>query len=80
MEKVEKKIKKIISQHLGVGEKEITSSSCLSEDLNASMLEIADLIVKLEEVFQIKIPEEEAQKFSTVGDIINLFSDNICET
>lgn len=75
MKAIEIKIKKIISQHLGVGEKEITSSSHLIEDLNASPLELADLMVKLEEAFQIKIPEEEAQKFSTVGDIITFFSD-----
>jgi len=79
MERVDNEIKKIISQHLGVGEREITDSSDLKEDLNASPLEIADLITKLEEVFRLKIPEDEVQKFSTVGDIITFLSDNIHE-
>ena len=77
MKTIEKGVKKIISQHLGVGEREITSSSHLIEDLNASPLEIADLVAKLEKAFQIKIPEEEAKKFSTVGDIVAFLSDQI---
>lgn len=79
MERVENEIKKIISRHLGVGEREISTSSHLKKDLNASPLEIADLITKLEEIFRFKIPEDEAQKFSTVGDIITFLSDNIHE-
>lgn len=77
METIEKRVKTIISQHLGVGEREITPSSYLIEDLNASPLEIADLVANLEKTFQIKIPKEETQKFSTVGDIIAFLSDQI---
>jgi len=76
MEILEKKIKKIISQHLGVREKEIASSSHLIDDLNASSVEIADLITKLENIFQVKVSQEEVEQFSTVGNIIAFFSDN----
>lgn len=79
MENLEKKVKKIVSRHLGVGEKEIAFSSHLIEDLNASPLEIADLITKLEITLHVKVAEEEAKKFSTIGDIITFFSENIDE-
>lgn len=77
MNQVEKKIKKIISQHLGVTEKEITRFSHLTEDLNASPLEIADLAAKLERAFQIKISEEAVQNFSTVESITAYIADNL---
>lgn len=77
MKDLENIIKRTISHHLGVAEKEITSVSHLIEDLNASPLEIADIIIRLENIFQIKVPQEEIEKFGTVGDIITFFSDNL---
>ena len=68
---LEKEIVEIIASHLGVSPKEINKETSLTEDLNASHLEIADLILGLEEKFQIKIPEEEAKNLQKVEDIIN---------
>ena len=80
MKSTEKKIKKIISQHLGAEEKEIIASSSLIKDLNASPLEIADLIAKLENFFQINTSAEDMKEFLTVNDIVTFFSENIDET
>jgi len=77
MTKIEKKLKTIISQHLGIRENEITPSSHFIDDLNASPLEIADLMVKLENIFNLKISDQSAQKFNTVGDLLNYILDNI---
>lgn len=65
---------------MGVGEKEIAVSSHLTQDLNASSLEIADLIAKLEEAFAVKVPKDEASQFLTVGDIITFFLNHTDET
>jgi acyl carrier protein len=69
------RVKKLISKKLGVDETEITLNSHLQEDLNADPLSIADLIVGIEEDFNIKIPNEVAAKISTVEDITNYISD-----
>lgn len=68
---LEKEIIEIIASHLGVSLKEISKEVSLTEDLNASHLEIADLILALEEKFQIKIPEEEVENLKKVEDIVS---------
>ncbi|MBL7158923.1 acyl carrier protein [Candidatus Microgenomates bacterium] len=77
MKNTEKKIKKIISQHLGVEEKEIIASSSLIKDLNASSLEVDELISKLESIFQVNVSAEDTEEFLTVNDIVTFFSENI---
>ena len=73
------RLKKLISTQLGVEEAEITPSSHLQEDLNADPLSVADLIVRLEEEFNLKIPREQIAQFSTVEDILNFISDQTGE-
>lgn len=76
---LEKAIIKIISNRLGISTKEINRNSSLTQDLNASQLEISDLILALEENFHLKIPEEELGNFNKVDDIINYITDHLDE-
>lgn len=71
------KIRKIIADHLGVEESEITEESHLQDDLNSDPLSIADLIVSIEDAFSIKISAQENTRFNTVGDIVEFVSDQI---
>jgi acyl carrier protein len=73
------RLRKLISAQLGVDEVEITPTSHLQDDLNADPLSIADLIVRLEEEFNLKIPKEQISQFSTVEDILNFISDQTGE-
>ena len=78
-EELFKHLRKIISSQLGVDEVEITPASHLQEDLNADPISIADLMVRLEEEFNFKIPQGQAQNFLTVGDILNFIADQTGE-
>jgi len=73
------RLRKLISAQLGVEEAEITPASHLQEDLNADPLSIADLIVRIEEEFNLKIPKEQIAQFATVEDILNFISDQTGE-
>lgn len=63
-------IKKLISKELNIDQEKITPESRLNEDLAVDSLDAIELIMTLEEEFDVSIPDEEAQKFKTVGDII----------
>jgi acyl carrier protein len=67
--KKKQKIRRIISDHLGISLNELTENADLRDDLNAEELEIADLLAKLEEVFATNLSPEDAIRFKTVGDI-----------
>ncbi|NLO89582.1 MAG: acyl carrier protein [Clostridia bacterium] len=60
------KIKRIVADQLGVEEEEINEATSF-EDLNADSLDIVELIMALEEEFDIEIPDEDAEKLTTVG-------------
>ncbi|WP_446899483.1 acyl carrier protein [Clostridium sp. LBM24168] len=64
------KIQKIISEQLGIGEEEIAMESSFIDDLGADSLDIVELIMALETEFDLEIPDEEAEKISTVGDVV----------
>ena len=68
---VSKKIIKIISESLGVEKEKITPESDFFEDLNADKLEVADLILKIQQVFEVNIPEDRLNKIQKVSDLIN---------
>jgi len=69
------RLKRIIAAQLGIDELEITEDSHLQDDLNADPISIADLIVEIEEEFKIKIPQNQAADFNTVGDILSFILD-----
>lgn len=68
---IEAKVKSIIADQLGVGEDEIKPDSSFIEDLGADSLDIVELVMAMEEEFEVEIPDEEAENIKTVGDAIN---------
>ncbi|XXF80505.1 acyl carrier protein [Myxococcaceae bacterium GXIMD 01537] len=70
-ENIEAKIKSIIADQLGVGEEEIKPESSFIEDLGADSLDIVELVMAMEEEFEVEIPDEEAENIKTVNDAIN---------
>lgn len=64
-------IKAVIAENLGVAESEITEEKSFSQDLGADSLDSVELIMALEDKFGISIPDEEAEKLTTVGKLIN---------
>ena len=64
------KLKKIIAEVLNVDEEEITMETTFKDDLGADSLDVFQIIMGLEEEFDIEIPNEEAEKIVTVGDAV----------
>jgi acyl carrier protein len=73
---VEAKVKSIIAEQLGVGEDEIKSDSAFIEDLGADSLDIVELVMAMEEEFEVEIPDEEAEHIKTVADAVNFINEH----
>ncbi len=71
---IESKVRGIVAEQLGVGEDEIKLESSFVEDLGADSLDIVELVMAMEEEFEVEIPDEEAENIKTVGDAINYIS------
>ena len=68
---VEEKVKEIIVDQLGVDEKQVTTSAAFIEDLGADSLDTVELVMALEEEFDVEIPDEDAEKIAKVQDAID---------
>lgn len=66
MDNVEQRVKKIVAEQLGVNESEIKNESSFVDDLGADSLDTVELVMALEEEFETEIPDEEAEKITTV--------------
>lgn len=64
------KIRDIIVEQLGVDESQVTLESSFVEDLGADSLDIVELIMALEDAFDVEIPDSDAEKIATVGDAV----------
>lgn len=73
------KVKSIIADQLGVDEEEITMESSFIDDLGADSLDIVELIMALEGEFDMEIPDEEAERISTVGNVVDYIKSHIEE-
>ncbi len=66
----EEKVKQIISEQLGIEESEITPNSSFADDLGADSLDQVELVMALEEAFELEISDEDAEKIHTVRDVL----------
>ena len=69
MEPVADRVKKIIVDQLGVEEELVTPDASFVDDLGADSLDIVELVMTMEEEFDLDIPDEDAEKMKTVGDV-----------
>lgn len=70
------RVKTVIVDQLGVDESAVTMEASFVDDLGADSLDIVELIMGLETEFDIEIPDEQAEKISTVGDAVNYIKEN----
>lgn len=70
------KIKKIIEEQLGVEGDRIKEEASFIEDLGADSLDIVELVMAMEEEYDIEIPDEDAEKLKTVGDVVTYLENN----
>ncbi len=68
---VEQRVKEIIADQLGVEIEKITPEAKFVDDLGADSLDVVELIMAFEEEFSVEIPDEDAEKIATVGDVLN---------
>ena len=76
MSNIEERVKKIIIEQLGVNEADIKNESSFVDDLGADSLDTVELVMALEEEFECEIPDEEAEKITTVQAAIDYITAN----
>ncbi len=64
------RVKKIIVDRLGVDESEVTPEASFKDDLGADSLDVVELVMELEDEFELEISDEEAEKINTVGEVV----------
>lgn len=70
------KVKKILMDQLDVEEEKVTADASITEDLGADSLDFVDLVMSLEEEFDVEIPDDQDENIKTVGDIVKYIEDN----
>ncbi len=76
MSNIEERVKKIIVEQLGVDEAEVKNESAFVDDLGADSLDTVELVMALEEEFDTEIPDDEAEKITTVQSAIDYVENN----
>ncbi len=72
---IEDKVKDIIVEQLGVNPEQVTPQAKFIEDLGADSLDTVELVMAFEEEFNVEVPDEEAEKLQTVGDVVKYIED-----
>ena len=76
-EEIFEKVKGIIVEQLGVAETAVSMEASFIDDLGADSLDIVELIMALEEEFDLEIPDADAEKVVTVGDVVDYIKENV---
>lgn len=76
MSEIESKVKEIIADKLGVDEADVKPEASFTNDLGADSLDTVELIMEFEKSFNITIPDDQAEKITTVGDAIAYIEEN----
>ena len=79
MSEIEARVKAIIVEKFGVQESQVTSEANFTNDLGADSLDRVELIMEIEDEFGISIPEDLAEKISTVGDAVKFVEEKVAE-
>ena len=74
-EEIFEKVKKIVVEQLGVEEEHVKLEATFVDDLSADSLDIVELIMGIEEEFELEIPDSDAEKIVTVGDVVDYIKD-----
>lgn len=77
MASIEERVKQIIVEQLDVAEDEVTPEASFIDDLGADSLDIVELVMAMEEVFDVEIPDEEAENIRTVQDAVNYIQEHV---
>lgn len=76
-EEILEKVKAIIVEQLGVTDTSVTLEASFIDDLGADSLDIVELVMAIEEEFDIEIPDSDAEKVVTVGDVVDYIKENV---
>jgi acyl carrier protein len=76
MSSIDKRIKEIVAEQLGVDEAQVTNEASFMDDLGADSLDTVELVMALEEEFEIEISDEDAEKIQSVQDAIDYITDH----
>ena len=76
---IEEKVKAIIVEQLGVTPEQVKDAATFADDLGADSLDNVELLFALEEAFPIEIPDEDAEKIRTVGELVKYVTDTVKE-
>ncbi len=71
MSDVYDRVKRIVVERLGVEEAEVTPEASFKDDLGADSLDVVELVMELEDEFDLEISDEDAEKITTVGEVVN---------
>lgn len=71
------KVKAILSEQFDVEEDSITADTKISEDLGADSLDVVDLLMSLEDEFEIEVPDDEIENIKTVGELVKYIESNL---
>ena len=78
MSETAERVKKIVVEHLGVEGEKVTEEASFIDDLGADSLDIVELVMAFEEEFGVEIPDDDAEKITTVKDAIDYIDQNQC--